>query len=66
LLQAMKRFRSLTLMNALSALVALAAAIGFIKVWAVPGAVVGTAAGELVLAVLLWRIIRDERTTVVS
>jgi O-antigen/teichoic acid export membrane protein len=64
LLQAMKRFRELMLLNALSAAVSLAAVAVFMAALGEAGAVVGTVAGELVLAALLWRKIRNEGPTV--
>jgi O-antigen/teichoic acid export membrane protein len=58
ILQVRKEFRSLTLLNGISAAIATAAAVALIATCSVPGAVLGTAAGELALGALLWRKIR--------
>lgn len=63
MLQAMKRFRSLMLTNAVSAAVAVGAAVVLMRIMGIPGAILGTAAGELILAVLLWRLLANERTS---
>ncbi|MDH3274510.1 MAG: hypothetical protein OEM99_08220 [Gammaproteobacteria bacterium] len=62
LFQALKRFRDLMLANAVSAGVAILSAALLLQLVGVPGAVLGVAVGELVLIVLLWRMIRCERS----
>ena len=60
-LQAMKEFKTLTLVNIASAVVAIVAAIVLMEIMGVLGAILGTAAGELVLSVLLYRVIKNSR-----
>lgn len=61
LLQALKKFRILTLVNIPSAIVAVSAAILLIRQLGAPGAIWGMAAGELVFALLIWKEIRNDR-----
>jgi O-antigen/teichoic acid export membrane protein len=61
LLQAMKRFRSLTAMNGVSAGITTVVVVALMHTGGVSGAIVGTAAGEFLLAFLLWRLVRDDK-----
>jgi len=61
LLQVMRRFRILALINIPSAIAAVVTAIVLIHQLGAPGAIWGTAAGELVLTILIWREIRNGR-----
>jgi len=61
LLQVLKRFRTLTLMNAASGCVAIASSVALMLIMGVSGAILGTAVGELILAVLLWKVVWNER-----
>lgn len=58
-LQVMKQFRTLTLLNVVSVMVAIVAAVALMQIVGVQGAIVGTAAGELMLSVLLYRAIKN-------
>ena len=60
-LQAIKEFKILTLANIASVVVAIVAAIVLMEIIGVQGAILGTAAGELVLSVLLYRVIKNNR-----
>jgi O-antigen/teichoic acid export membrane protein len=64
LLQTMKQFRTLAMSNALSAAVSIGCVVWFMNAFGIPGAVAGSAAGDLVLAALLWRAVRRERATI--
>jgi O-antigen/teichoic acid export membrane protein len=61
LLQVMRRFRILALINIPSAITAVAAAIVLIHELGASGAIWGTVAGEIVLTTLIWREIRRGR-----
>jgi O-antigen/teichoic acid export membrane protein len=61
LLQVLRRFRVLTLINIPSAAVAVLTAIVLIQQIGTPGAIWGTAAGEIVLSLLIWREIKYGR-----
>jgi O-antigen/teichoic acid export membrane protein len=61
LLQVLRRFRVLTLINIPSAVVAVLTAVVLIQQIGTPGAIWGTAAGEIVLSLLIWREIRYGR-----
>jgi O-antigen/teichoic acid export membrane protein len=62
LLQSLKEFRAIMVDNTLSAIVAVLAAALCAKYLGTAGAVLGTVAGELILAVLLWkRVSRHEQ-----
>ncbi len=61
LLQVMRRFRILALINIPSAIAAVAAAIVLIQELGASGAIWGTVAGEFVLTILIWREIRNDR-----
>lgn len=56
-LQVTKQFRVLTLINTSSVVVAIGAAVILMQVVGVSGAVLGTALGELVLGVLMYRVV---------
>lgn len=58
LLQVMRRFRMLALLNIPSALAAIVTAIVLIRQLGAAGAIWGTVAGEVILAILIWREIR--------
>lgn len=60
LMQVMKKFRELAMMNALSAIVSIGAAVVLIRWLEASGAILGTVIGDLCLAILLWRIIRND------
>jgi O-antigen/teichoic acid export membrane protein len=55
----MKEFRILTLINMASVLIAIVAAVALMQIVGVQGAILGTATGELMLSVLLYRAIRN-------
>jgi len=61
LLQVMRRFRILALINIPSAIAAVVTAIVLIRQLGAPGAIWGTVTGEMVLAILIWREIRNGR-----
>ncbi len=61
LLQVMRRFRILALINIPSAIAAIVTAIVLIHQLGAPGAIWGTVAGEIVLTILIWREIRNGR-----
>lgn len=61
LLQVMRRFRILTLINIPSAIAAIVSAIVLIQQLGASGAIWGTVAGEIVLTILIWREIRNGR-----
>jgi O-antigen/teichoic acid export membrane protein len=61
MLQVLRRFRELALVNFVSAPVAALAALWFTTQWGGSGAILGAACGEVVLAVLLWRAVEHER-----
>jgi O-antigen/teichoic acid export membrane protein len=54
ILQALKEFRIITLLNSLSAIIAIAAASLLSWKFGIKGAVLGTGIGEIFLAILLW------------
>lgn len=54
-LQVMKEFRTLTLLNAVSVVVAIVAAVALMQIVGVSGAILGSALGELLLSVLLYK-----------
>jgi hypothetical protein len=58
LLYALKRFRVVTFANAVSATAALGATIVLVRIWGGPGAVLGSAVGELLLGAALWMRVR--------
>lgn len=64
LLQAMMRFRELTIATATSAGAALVAALICMRWWGAAGAIAGTALGELLLATFLWRKVANVRSSV--
>jgi O-antigen/teichoic acid export membrane protein len=64
LLQMQMKFKPLTLMNIPSAALALGAAVLLMRRYAEAGAVAGVLAGEVLLAVLIWREIRHEARAV--
>lgn len=57
-LQVMKEFRILTLVNSASVGIALVIAVTFIHLVGVQGAILGTGVGELVFSVLLYRTVK--------
>ncbi len=57
-LQVVKEFRSLTLVNAVSLLVAILIAVFLMQSIGVQGAILGTAIGELIFSVLLYRVVQ--------
>lgn len=62
LMQVVKKFRALMIVNAFSATVSIAVAVILIRWWGVSGAILGTGIGDLCLAILLWRmILKDEK-----
>jgi O-antigen/teichoic acid export membrane protein len=61
LLQTVKEFRTLTKANVVSATVSIIAVLVFMQFWGVTGAILGSGAGELSQAFLLWRRIRRQR-----
>jgi O-antigen/teichoic acid export membrane protein len=61
LLQVMRRFRILALLNIPSAVAAIVTAIVLIRQLGAGGAIWGTVAGETILAILIWREIRNEK-----
>ncbi len=60
-LQVVKKFRGISLVNFFSALIAVVAAIALMKYWGVEGAVLGTAVGELLLSIGLYGLLRRTR-----
>lgn len=62
LLQVMRKFRILTLVNIPSAILAVLTAIFLIRQLGAPGAIWGTAIGEIVFCLLIWREIRNDRS----
>jgi O-antigen/teichoic acid export membrane protein len=56
-LQVLKEFRALTVLNTVSVVVAIGAAVVLMRMIGVVGAILGTAIGELVLNVLLYRMV---------
>lgn len=64
ILQVMKHFRVLMLTNTLSAVATVAFAVTLIKLYGVPGAIFGTGMGELLLALMLWRVIWNEQRNI--
>lgn len=63
LLQVLKQFRLITLANALTAAMVVVASVVLIDVYGGLGSLVAMAGGELILAGLLWRALRDVRAT---
>ncbi|HEX7643163.1 MAG TPA: hypothetical protein VF450_09520 [Noviherbaspirillum sp.] len=61
LLQIQRKFRSLTLISIPSAIVTVAVSLAATVALGAWGAILGIAVGEAVLALLIWREIRDER-----
>lgn len=61
LLQVMRRFRILTLINIPSAIAAIVTAIVLIQQLGAAGAIWGTVIGEIILTILIWREIRNGR-----
>lgn len=59
-LQVMKEFKRLTLINTGSVMVAIGAAVALMQIVGVQGAILGTAAGELILSFLLYKAIRSK------
>jgi O-antigen/teichoic acid export membrane protein len=58
ILQVMRQFRVLTLLNLISAVTALLAACALVQVLDAPGAIWAVAVGEVLLSILIWRDIR--------
>jgi len=58
ILQVMKEFRVLMIVNIFSAIIAVSSAVIMMNVWGVSGAVLGTGIGELFLAFFLWTLVR--------
>lgn len=65
-LQALKAFRSLMISNIFSASICVVATFYLADIYGVAGAVLGTGLGELVLGLLLWRVIGNERKKTVK
>ncbi|NMM38847.1 MAG: hypothetical protein HHJ09_15345 [Glaciimonas sp.] len=61
LLQVLRRFRILALINIPSAIAAIVTAIILIQQFGARGAIWGTVAGEIVLTILIWREIKNDR-----
>ncbi len=61
LLQAMKLFRIITLVNTVSAVAAILSSVVLMKYYGVVGAIIATGIGELLLAIMLWLIVVKER-----
>ncbi len=64
IIQVMKNFRVLMLANTLSAVATVVSAVVLMKLYGVPGAILGTGIGELLLALMLWRFIWNERKNI--
>lgn len=64
LLQVMRRFRILALINIPSAIAAIITAIVLIQQFGASGAIWGTVAGEIVLTILIWREIRNAKNNI--
>ena len=60
IIQVMKNFRILMLTNTISAVATVVSAVVLMKLYGVPGAILGTGIGELLLALMLWRFILNE------
>jgi O-antigen/teichoic acid export membrane protein len=60
-LQVLRRFRTLTLLSALSAVVTIAAAFVFIRLLGMSGAIWAVGLGETLLCILIWKEIRRDR-----
>ena len=61
ILQVMKHFRILMLTNVISAVATIVCTVLLIKKFGVPGAIIGTGMGDVFLALMLWRIVWNER-----
>jgi O-antigen/teichoic acid export membrane protein len=61
-LQVIKEFRLVTLLNAVSLVIAISGAIVLMNVLGVRGAILGSAVGELIFSVLLYSVIRARFT----
>jgi O-antigen/teichoic acid export membrane protein len=64
ILQLMKHFRVLTLTNIISAIAAIGCTVLLIKIFGVTGAIIGTGIGDAFLALMLWRIVWNERCNI--
>ena len=62
LLQVQRKFRVLALINIPSALAAIAVAVLLIRSFGAVGAIWGMVAGEVVLAIFIWKEIRNDRS----
>lgn len=60
ILQALKAFRPLTIYNGTTGIATITSAFVLASQYNIKGAILGTAVGEMLLAILLWKRIRNE------
>jgi len=60
-MQALKAFRSLTLVNAVTAAIAIATTLTLALTLGIPGAILGVGVGEALFAASLWHLIQRGR-----